>query len=271
MKYLISAIVLTYNEENNIRDCIKSLKLITDNIFVVDSFSSDKTVEIAEELNCKVIQHKFESHAKQFIFALETLKIDSTWVVRLDADERITKESAEEIIKLAKENLDTDINGVYLNFEYRFLGKILRHGGVHPVRMLRMFKPDKCFVENKLMDEHIVVKSGKTKKMKTYCQHFDNKDISFWVDKHNRYSSNEMLDYNNNAYLSDKKRKFYYKLPRMFRCKLYYIYRYYFRFGFLDGIEGKIYALLQSYFYRVLVEAKIIESKKKEINSKTNN
>lgn len=268
MEYLISAIILTYNEEKNIRECVSSLKLITDNIFVVDSFSSDETVKIAEELNCKVIQHKFESHAKQFIFALETLKINTKWVIRLDADERITKESAEEINKIAKENLNTNINGIYLNFEYRFLGKVLKHGGVHPVRMLRLFKPDNCFVEDKLMDEHIVVKNGKTKKMKTYCQHFDNKDISFWVEKHNKYSSNEMLDYYNNSYSSDKKRKLYYKLPRMFRCKLYYIYRYYFRLGFLDGIEGKIYALLQSYFYRVLVEAKILEKKKNEIDSK---
>lgn len=268
MADLITAIVLTYNEEKNIKECILSLKLITNTIFVVDSYSSDNTVLIAKSLGCKVIQHEFESHAKQFIFALDNLDIESNWVIRLDADERITKQSAEEIIKIVKDNDNTDINGVYLNFEYRFLGRVLKHGGVHPVRMLRLFKPKYCFVENKLMDEHIVVESGRTKKMKTYCQHFDNKDISYWVEKHNKYSTNEMIDYFNNSYLSDKKRRIYYKLPRMLRCKMYYIFRYYFRFGFLDGVEGKIYALLQTYFYRILVEAKIIEKKRNDVENK---
>ena len=268
----ITAIILTLNEEKNIEECILSIRSVVTRIVVVDSFSTDRTVEIAKELGAEVLQNKWVNYSTQFVYALENADIQTKWVLRIDADERLTDKSAAELEKLIKQHSDDDVNGIIVRFEVSFMGKSLRHGGIYPIRVLRVFKAGKAHIEVRNMDEHMTLDEGKAIEMKNDCLHQDFKSLYEWVDKHNKYSDREVLDYFNReesqsgSALSKGARfkrfvkfKVYYKLPMGMRAHLYYWYRYYFKLGFLDGKEGKIFAFLQAYWYRFLVDAKIHE------------
>ena len=268
----ITAIILTKNEEINIQDCIRSIKSIVKRIIVVDSFSTDRTVELAKELGAEVHLHPFENYAKQYMYAVEIANVNTTWILRIDADERFTVDSAAELEVLCNENMNTDVAGIILRFKKNFLGKDLYHGGVYPWKKMNCYKAAQGFIEDRSMDEHIILSSGKTVAMRRDCLHYDFKNLEYFINKHNWYSSRETVDYFDNIdnpknieNLNIKtwiKMNVYYKLPLGFRAHLYYIYRYYLRLGFLDGKEGKIFAFIQAYWYRYLVDAKIYECKK---------
>ncbi len=269
----ITTIILTYNEEKNIANAINSVKNLSKRIIVVDSYSTDKTTEIAKSLGAEVIQHEFENQARQFIYAINNLNINTQWIIRLDADEVISDKASQEIEEICLSNKDTDINGIVVRFEVNFLDKKLRHGGIYPFRKMIIYKKDKGYMEDRAMDEHIVLKEGKSIELKHDSYHRDYKDLNAWIDKHNKYSSREVEDYflNNNQESKQLNKsakikrfvkfKIYYKLPLGTRAHLYYLYRYYFKLGFLDGKEGKIFAFMQAYWYRFLVDAKIYEQK----------
>lgn len=270
----ITAIILTLNEEKNIEECIRSIQPIVKRVVVVDSFSTDRTVEMAKELGAEVLQHEFINQAQQFIWAMDTLAIQTKWVFRIDADERLTEKSAAELENLTVKHENDEVNGIVVRFEVNFMGKSLRHGGIYPFRKLLVFKYGKAHMENRSMDEHIVLDSGRSIEMKNDCLHQDFKSLYAWIDKHNKYSDREVLDYFNREesqggvalnkgarFKRFVKFKIYYKLPMGMRAHLYYWYRYYFKLGFLDGKEGKIFAFLQAYWYRFLVDAKIHEKR----------
>ncbi|AZU64485.1 glycosyltransferase family 2 protein [Neobacillus mesonae] len=272
----LTTIILTYNEELNIEECIRSVKSISKRIIIIDSFSTDKTIEIAQDMGAEVIQNKFSNHAKQFKFGLGAANIQTQWVLRIDADERLTAESADEIEKLCEENKETDINGIIVRFEVNFLGRKLKHGGIYPFRKLLVFKFGYGDIEDRNMDEHIFLTEGKSLELKNDSLHHDFKDLSFWIEKHNKYSSKEVQDYirslsmiddgkklNQNARIKRiLKYKVYYKIPMGVRAFSYFIYRYFIKLGFLDGKEGLIFAVLQAFWYRFLVDAKIYEFRK---------
>lgn len=281
----ITAIILTKNEEVNIAKCINSIKHIVKKIIVVDSGSSDNTVEVAESLGATVLINELKPflYAKQFLYGMEHGNIDTKWVFRIDADEELTKESAQEIEQLCNENEDTDVNGIVVRFEVSFMGKPIRHGGVYPLRKLLLFKYGKGNIEDRCMDEHCVLYEGRSVEVTHDSLHHDYKGLSYYIEKHNNYSNREVQDYLNSKesmaatglgaeHDLDAKAKFkrflrwkiYYKLPAGFRAYAYYCYRYYFRMGFLDGKEGKIFCFLQAYWYRFLVDAKIYEVSKQE-------
>ena len=270
----ITAIILTLNEEKNIEQCIRSIQPIVKRIVVVDSFSTDRTVEMAKELGAEVLQNKWVNYSTQFIYGLENANVQTKWVLRIDADERFTEKSAAELEKLTELHSDDDVNGIVLRYEVNFMGKSLRHGGIYPLKVLRVFKTGKAHIEIRNMDEHMTLYEGKEIEMKNDCLHQDFKSLHEWIDKHNKYSDREVLDYFNREsaqkgtslgksarFKRFVKFKIYYKLPMGMRAHLYYWYRYYFKLGFLDGKEGKIFAFLQAYWYRFLVDAKIYERK----------
>jgi glycosyltransferase involved in cell wall biosynthesis len=275
----LTALILTKNEELNIGTCINSIRSLAKRIIVIDSFSNDNTVSIAKSLGAEVYQHEFENYSKQFKYGLNNFNITTKWVFRIDADESLTEESAAELEKLCKENNDTDINGIIVRFEVNFMGKKLKHGGIYPFRKLLVFKYGLGDIEDRHMDEHIVLFKGKAVETKYDSIHRDYKDLTYWVNKVNWYASREVKDYyeelmNESARSSisslDKKARIkrfikfniYYKLPMGLRAYMYYLYRYYFKLGFLDGKEGKIFAFFHAYWYRYLVDAKIYESEK---------
>ena len=266
----ITAIILTKNEEVNIMDCIKSIMTTVKRIVVVDSFSTDKTVEYAKNCGAEVYQHPFETHARQFKYAVASSNITTRWILRIDADERLTPESAKELEDICNSNMTTDLTGIIVRFKKNFLGRDLYHGGVYPWKKLICYKTGKGDIEDRAMDEHIVVFEGRVIELKNDSLHFDFKSLEAWTEKHNWYSSKEAADYfvigervrEKKNIKTVIKNNIYYKLPIGMRAHIYYLYRYYFRLGFLDGKEGKIYAFLQAYWYRYLVDAKIYESEK---------
>lgn len=273
----ITAIILTKNEEVNIRRCIESITGLADRIVVVDSGSSDRTCDIARELGAEIYRHEpFVHYARQFNWALDHVEVRTKWVYRIDADEAVTPELKEEIILACTEHRDDDVNGLIMRFRIYFLGRFLTHGGVYPFYNLTIFKTGKGRYEDRDMGEHVVLTEGRTADLQNDCLHYDCKDLTAWIDKHNWYATREVNDHlgvpgRDQADLyheAEKKKKLrdglYYKLPKFFRARLFFWYRYYAKLGFLDGQPGRVYAFLQAYWYRYLVDAKIMERELKE-------
>lgn len=276
----LTVIILTYNEELHIRRCLENVAPIAKQIFVIDCFSTDKTMEIAESLGANVVQHEWPGNqAEQFNWALDNLPITTQWILRLDADEYITNELIKEI-KSKLPNVNQDTSAIVLPLGRAFMGRILKHGIVNGVKMIRIFRYGKARYERRLMDEHLAISDGR-------IISFDNKfiddnrmPIGFFINKHNNYSSREaallldaeyhLIDYGDDAsstYCQEveqkrsQKRK-YARMPIFWRAFGYFIYRYIFRMGFLDGKEGFLWDFLQGWWYRTLVDAKVYEIKR---------
>lgn len=274
----LTVVILTKNEEMNLEKCINSIKKTASRIIVVDSYSTDNTVEIAKKLGAEVFEHSFRNHSDQFNWALVNTNIHSTWVMKLDADEYLLPELSKEI-NSKLDDLDSSITGVILRRRVYFMGRWLKHGGKYPELLLRIFRIGHGISENKEMDEHLIVKDGNVVKFENDFVDDNKKSLTEWVNKHNWYSNKEMQERIRlsktddckeieNASIQAKLKRYiknhgYYSLPKFFRAHLYFIYRYYFRLGFLDGTEGKIYTFLQAYWYRFLVDAKMYECEKK--------
>lgn len=269
----ITAIVLTKNEEVNIERCINSVKDWVDRIVVVDSGSTDLTIELAKKLGAEIYLHiPFIDYAKQFNWAIDNINIKTTWVFRLDADEVVTENLRSELVQKLKEHRDDDVNGMMMRYKVSFMGKFLTHGGVYPFLKITIFKFGKGRFEDRSMGEHIVISEGKVIDLEHDCLHYDFKSLDAWISKHNWYATREVNDYldimsgREIVILSGKPEKIkklrdglYYRLPKFLRAKLYFWYRYYIKLGFLDGEAGYVYAFLQAYWYRFLVDAKILE------------
>ncbi|MDU7726412.1 MAG: glycosyltransferase family 2 protein [Clostridium perfringens] len=283
----LTVVILTKNEENNLRKCIESFKGIVKRFVIVDSYSTDNTKKLCKELNKDVnldfYENKFIDHATQFNWGLKNTNITTKWTMRIDADEELTDELVYEI-NSKLDLVDENIKGIILKRRVYFMGKWIKHGGKYPELLLRIFRTGYGKCEQKLMDEHIVISEGKLEVFKNDIIDNNNKSLEWWVNKHNWYSNKEVLDYQNKIISNCKdnlvenkinkgqasrkrfiKNNGYYKLPKFFRAHLYFIYRYYLRLGFLDGIEGKIYHFLQAYWYRFLVDSKIYECEKLNI------
>lgn len=170
----ITAIILTKNEELNIERCITSIQNVADRIVVVDSGSSDKTTDIAQQLGAEVYYHEpFEHYAKQFNWALDNVNVKTKWVYRIDADEVVTPELAEEIVQACKSHSDDDVNGLVMKFKVYFLGRFLTHGGIYPFYNLTIFKTGLGRYEDRAMGEHIVLSEGRTIDLANDCLHYD--------------------------------------------------------------------------------------------------
>lgn len=257
-KVPISAVILTYNEEINLENCLKNNKEWCDEIFIVDSYSTDKTLEVAKKYAVKISQHPFKNQAEQFNWALDNLDIKNDWILRLDADEYLTDELKNEIIEKLK-NMPTDISGFYLKRRVYFMGKWIKYGGYYPIWLLRLFRYGKArYQEERDVDEHLTLLEGNAGKMKNDFIDDNKKDLTWWIKKHNNYAFREAREVLSGNYGRGMKKK-YYRLPLFFRVFAYFIYRYFFRLGFLDGKEGLIFHFLQGFWYRFLIDAKIYE------------
>jgi len=273
------AVILTFNEAIHLRRCIQSIKEVVDEIFIVDCYSTDETLAIAADMGVRVIQNAWVNHATQFNFALTKLGENVSWVLRIDADEYLTPELADEIQRKCRQ-LPNDVDGVYLPRRMTFMGRLIRHGGVFPVQVLRLFRHGAGKCENRWMDEHIKV-AGKTVRFNHELIDDNLNSLTWWVNKHNNYASREVVDLMNLEYgfmphdsvasLTDGsqaslkrwiKEKVYARLPGGFRAFAYFCYRYFLRLGFLDGKEGTAFHVLQGFWYRYLVDAKLADVKR---------
>lgn len=276
-KVPISAIVLTYNEELNIENCLQGLCDWATEIFIVDSGSQDRTLEIAEKYKAKVFSHSFKTHAKQWNWAFQNLPIASEWILALDADQRLTPELWEEITEVLK-SPPRDIDGFYLCRRQIFRGRWIRHGGYYPKHLLKLFRRGKVKSdENELLDFRFYV-PGKTAKLHHDLIEDNQNDLNlnFWISKHTRFADlqaqEEFLRRRNGIRWTVQPSLFgtpdqrtlwlknlWYHFPLYLRPFLYFFYRYLLRLGFLDGKQGFIFHFLQSLWYRLLVDIKIDE------------
>lgn len=274
----LTAIVLTYNEEEHIGRCLRSLQPLAKKIYVVDSFSGDQTIEQAKLLKAETVQHPFSNQAQQFNWALDTLPVNTAWTMRIDADEYLESDLQRELPNLL-EKLPLEIDGIYLKRKVFFQGKWIRYGGFYPHVLLRIWRTGKGRIEQRWMDEHIVLPSNsKTVIANGHLVDDNQKGITFWINKHNKYASREAVELLNLKYellpidatlkSSDDpqakrkrliKENLYSKLPLGLRSAFYFFYRYFLMFGFLDGGRGFLWHFLQGFWYRLLVDIKVKE------------
>ncbi len=275
----LSVIILTYNEELHIRRCLENVCPIAKKVYVVDSPSTDNTVGICKEYgNVEIVEHKYPGNqAEQFNWALDNLKIETEWILRIDADEYLLPELIEEL-KQKLPSLPSDITGIEFKRRHIFMGRWVKRG-IYPVIIMRMFRKGLGRYDARLMDEHITLNNGKSIVFDNdFCDH-SLINISDYCKKHINYAGreaseimnelydlsangNESLQLGSQAESKHKKKSGYNKLPLFLRSYLYFCYRYFLRLGFLDGKEGFLFAFIQGWWYRTLVDAKVYEIKK---------
>lgn len=274
----LAVIILTYNEALHLERALQHIKPLANEIFVVDSFSTDNTVEIAKSYGATVLQNRFVNYAKQFEWALESAPITSTWIMRLDADEIIEADLSAEIAKKLP-SLPSDVTGINLRRKLIFLNRTIKHGGRGILVLLRIWRRGYAEIEDRWMDEHMIVHEGRTVTFLGGFSDHNLNDLTFFTDKHNKYATREAIDVLNQRLnfverpenLSTDQSSFqaaakrfvkehiYNRTPFQISAGAYFLYRYIFRLGFLDGKEGLIYHVLQGFWYRFLVGAKLCE------------
>ena len=282
----LTVVILTKNEEKNLRKCVESFCGAAKRFVIVDSGSTDGTETLCSQLDRELrvfgsrldfYYHPWNSYADQFNWGLENTQISTEWSMRMDADEELLPELAQEI-KEKLDQLKEPINGVILRRRTIFMGKWIRHGGRYPEKLLRIFRTGKAKCEEKIMDEHMILSEGTMVTFEHDLMDNNQKDLEWWTAKHNWYSNREVLDHllslERDRLQGDGgsskqarikrivKNDGYYKLPKFFRAHLYFLYRYWLCLGFLDGTEGRIYHFLQAYWYRFLVDAKMYQCEK---------
>lgn len=275
MGSLVSAILLTYNEEANIRRCLESIKDLTDDIVIVDSFSTDRTLQICKEYGCRIVQNAFVNHAVQFNWALDNVPLDRPWILRLDSDEILPLKLKRELMELPA-TCGPDITGIYLNRRMYFMNRWLKHGGMYPHYILRIFRNGAGRYEEKT-EEHLVLKFGKViYARQDFLEDNRQNTLKYWLRKHDDLSDGEIRDTLLETRDPDRdlkprllgtkvertrwlKTHLYARSPLFVRGLLYFLYRYVIRRGFLDGIPGLIFHVLQGFWYRFYIDARIYE------------
>ena len=275
----LSVIILTYNEEIHIRRCLENVKQFASKVYVVDCFSIDRTAQIAKELGAEVIEHEWPGNqAEQFNWALDNLPITTEWILRLDADEYLLPGLIEELLEKLPV-IPESVSALSLSLSRAFCGKILHHGIVNNIRIIRIFRKGKARYEKRLMDEHLSVLSGETIDMKNQFVDDNRMPIGLFIDKHNGYATREAAllldaeyhltnmdslpqDYGREVEKKRTQKARYARMPLFWRAFGYFVYRYIIKLGFLDGKEGFLWDFLQGWWYRTLVDAKVYEIKK---------
>jgi glycosyltransferase involved in cell wall biosynthesis len=269
----VTVVVLTHNEEINIGRCLRSVQGWAAEIFVVDSLSTDRTAEIARRLGAQVVPHAFTGFADQRNWALDHLPVTQEWLLFLDADEWVPAPLRVEIA----EHLAAGggrVDGYCIPRLHRFLGRWLRHGGLYPTYQLRLFRRGRARCEQRLVDEHFIV-DGPTATLRSDLLTEDRKGIGPWIDRHNRYAALEAREMAGEGFASgrlsgrlggsqaERKRwirhRLWNRLPLYTRPFVLFVYRYVLRGGFLDGRAGLVYHLLESFWYRLLIDLHFAE------------
>ena len=277
----ITAIILTYNEEKNIRRCLDSIGSWCP-IVVVDSFSTDKTVQIAEEFGAEVLQNKYLNHSSQWNWALKNVPVQTDWILAVDADFIVTDE-----LKLKVDSFlsgdEKEYNGFYVIHEYVFWGSHIRFGGVKKYWLRGIRKGYGKADSSDLVDFRFNIEGDiKNIRAKMIEQNEKDDDFSFWVRKQDLFSFRLAVEeevrrrgllewegekgiFGNSDMRIKSLRDIWLRFPLFVRPFIYFIYRYFFALGFLDGIGGFIYHFQQGLWLRMVVDMKILEIRRMQL------
>lgn len=273
----VSVIVLTHNEEKNIKACLDSISELVDEIFIVDSGSTDQTLSIVEGYTKNIYHHPFENYSLQRNWAQEHLPIKTEWIFHVDADERCSPGLADALQDFfADDSRTTEFSGLLVRRKIIFLGRHIKYGGIYPTYHCRLYKKLLGRCEDRAYDQHFVVE-GSLDTIPADLIEVTATSLESWTARHNRWAQmeaeylleKEMITSENNiepALLgSPIQRRRWLRVsilertPLFLRSFLYFFYRYIFRAGFLDGKEGLIYHVLHGFWFRFYVEACIYE------------
>jgi glycosyltransferase involved in cell wall biosynthesis len=269
-----TVVILTHNEEVHVRRAVSHLDGWAADVFVVDSLSTDATREIAAEAGAQVYTHAFVDYASQREWALRELPYRTEWVLFLDADEMVSPEMMDEIGReLAA--VPEGVDGFYVKWRFYWMGRWLRHGGVYPTWVMRLVRHRRARCDTRSVNEHVQVE-GTTRRLSTDLLHVDLKPLSEWIAKHNRYATLEAREQVKalRAGRGEKTGRFFGRqherkqwlrenvwevaVPSLMRPFVWFAYAYVFRLGFLDGVPGLTFHLLQGFSYRLMIEMKFI-------------
>ncbi|NDJ19370.1 glycosyltransferase family 2 protein [Myxacorys almedinensis] len=266
---MFSIYILTHNEEIDIAGCIESA-LLSDDVVVVDSLSSDRTIDIAKGYPVRIVQHEFESHGKQRTWMLQSVPVSHDWVYILEADERMTPELFQECLDLIQH---PHHDAYYVAERVIFMGHWIRHSTQYPRYQLRLFRKDKVWFTDYGHTEREVI-NGTTGFIKeTYPHYTCGKGMSRWIEKHNRYSTNEAIEtlrqlatgrvawkalFLGESEVERRRALKDLSLRLPFRPLIRFVYMYFFLGGWLDGRAGFTWCMLQA-FYEYLILLKVWE------------
>ena len=275
------AVVLTYNEEDNVERALKSVQGLCP-VVVVDSGSTDRTVEISHRYTEHVLNHAYESHAAQWTWALQNLPVDATWVLALDADFEVSDDLRGRL-GADLSAVPDDVGGIYVVHRYVFGGAEIRFGGAKKY-WLRVIRAGRAAPDlSDLVDFRFVVE-GRTLNWNAVVREYNksDEDASFWIRKQDKFSvrlaveeelrREKVLDWGTKPRFwgnSDERvmwlRDFWLHMPLFLRPCLYFLYRYVFRLGFLDGAGGFLYHAQQGFWLRLVVDWKLWQLRKYRI------
>ena len=280
MKLPITLILISYNEEIHLERCLSRIAPWMTRVALIDSFSTDATVAIAERHGAEVFKHPFKNHADQFRWGLEAVAPSTEWVMRIDCDEYFEAGALDALGALLP-TLASDVTGVNLRRKLIFREKWIRHGRYYPVILLRLWRNGAAEMESRWMDEHMVLTRGRAVLLEggDLVDH-NLSGLSAWTAKHNRYATLAMVDAINREYqLFEEDRRIetaaagaarrnrflknavYGRAPLYLRAALLFLYRYVFRLGVLDGRIGFVFHVLHGFWVFLLIDAKIDEAR----------
>jgi glycosyltransferase involved in cell wall biosynthesis len=273
----VSAIILTHNEEANIKACMDSIAEWMGEIYVVDSGSTDQTLDIIRQFTDNIFHHPFVNYSRQRNWAQENLPIRHDWVFHIDADERVSPELASKIIKCFGDEVKIrEISGILVRRRIEFLGKHIRYGGIYPTYHCRFFRKAAGRCEEREYDQHFMVE-GSTIRIEGDLIEATAVSLQAWTVRHLRWAAMETqqlakgrLETEKNALepnifgspIQRKKwlRMYYERSPLFFRAFFYFLVRYLIRGGFLDGSPGLIYHVLHGFWFRFYIDACLFEN-----------
>jgi len=245
-----SILVITKNEEVHLEQFFGVAKAMSDDIVLVDSFSTDRTKEIAKQYTSRIFDRAFDTHANQLNFALNNIPFKYKFVLRLDADEYCDPVLIDQLAKLKP---DPSIKAYAINRKFIFMDKVLQFGGMSKYYCIRLFDRSACRFDNRTMDERILIDNSYRKYIKGTIFDHNRNGLENYVIKHLWYAKREAESWKS-QHTANRAASVYYRFPAFTRAVLYFFYRYFFRFGFLDGRAGLFFHIIQGLLYRLMVD-----------------
>jgi glycosyltransferase involved in cell wall biosynthesis len=275
---MISVIVLTFNDGLQIANCLESIRDLTDDVIVVDSYSTDDTLEICRRRGARIFQNPFVNQAVQFNWALDNVPTKYDWILRLDSDEIVPDRLKDEMLR--RVGKEAHIGAYYLNRRMYWMGRWLRHGRMYPHYIARLFRKGLARYEERT-EEHLIVDGEIGHMRNDFFENNKKNDLDYFTEKHLATARGELreIQAQKDAKVTNTpslratlfgskvhrtrwwKEKVYARAPLFVRPLGYFIYRYFLCLGCLDGIPGLIWHVLQGFWYRFYIDAKVYEAR----------